>query len=72
MSTRVSTTIHVHRELLSQLDLILAERTEAARMATGSTPRLTRADLIEEACWRLVQDQIVRPFKRKTRSTWAD
>jgi hypothetical protein len=36
VSTRVSTTIHVHRELLSQLDLILAERTEAARSATGT------------------------------------
>ena len=72
MSTRVSTTIHVHRELLSQLDLILAERTEAARSATGTAPRLSRTDLIEEACWRLVQDQLTKPVKRKTRSTWSE
>lgn len=63
VGTRLPITLHLHRELLQQLDQVAGERNRAAKEATGSypVPKLTRQELIEEACWRVVQDQLSKP-----------
>jgi hypothetical protein len=67
VGTRLPITLHLHRELLQQLDQVASERNRAAKEATGSypVPRLTRQELIEESCWRVVQDQLSKPPPKK-------
>lgn len=62
---KVPCNFRLPRELLQQLDLVVAERTRKAIEATGSHPRLTRTDVVEEACWRVVQDQLKKPLPPK-------
>lgn len=58
---KVPCNFRLPRELLQQLDLVVAERTRSAIEATGSHPRLTRTDVVEEACWRVVLEQLQKP-----------
>ena len=71
VGTRLPITLHLHRELLQQLDQVAGERNRAAKEATGSypVPKLSRQELIEEACWRVVQDQLSKPPPKPVKKT---
>lgn len=63
VSTKLPITFHLHRELIDQLDRVVRERTAKAEAAIGSAPKITRAELIEEACWTLVRGTLTTERK---------